>query len=66
MLTPYFDEVNKSLAKYETVKNFQILPEDLSIEKETLTPSLKVKRKVVEKIYAKELDKMYEGAVAAE
>ncbi|MFN0248969.1 MAG: AMP-dependent synthetase/ligase [Kofleriaceae bacterium] len=66
MLTPYFDEVNKGLAKYETVKNFQILPEDLSIEKETLTPSLKVKRKVVEKMYAKELDKMYEGAVSAE
>ncbi len=66
MLTPFFDEVNKSLAKYETVKNFQVLPEDLSIEKETLTPSLKVKRKVVEKMYAKELDKMYEGAVAAE
>ena len=66
MLTPFFDAVNKSLAKYETVKNFQILPEDLSIEKETLTPSLKVKRKVVEKMYAKELDKMYEGAVAAE
>ncbi len=66
LLTPYFESVNKTLAKYETVKNFQILPEDLSIEKETLTPSLKVKRKVVEKIYAKELDKMYEGAVAAE
>ena len=66
MLTPFFDEVNKGLAKYETIKQFQILPEDLSVEHGELTPSLKVKRKVVEKKYAKLLDKMYEGAVAAE
>lgn len=66
MLTPYFEEVNKSLAKYETVKQFQILPKDLTIEAGELTPSLKVKRKVVEKNYAPLLDKMYEGAVAAE
>ena len=64
MLTPYFDEVNKQLAKYETVKQFAILPRDLSIEAGELTPSLKVKRKVVEKAYANLLDKMYEGAVA--
>jgi long-chain acyl-CoA synthetase len=66
MLTPYFDEVNKSLAKYETVKQFQILPKDLTVDAGELTPSLKVKRKVVEKKYANLLDKMYEGAVAAE
>jgi len=66
MLSPYFDEVNKSLAKYETVKQFQILPKDLSVDEGELTPSLKVKRKVVEKKYATLLDKMYEGAVASE
>ena len=65
-ITPYFAEVNKSLAKYETVKQFQILPKDLSIEEGELTPSLKVKRKVVEKKYATLLDKMYAGAIAAE
>jgi long-chain acyl-CoA synthetase len=64
MLSPFFDEVNKQLAKYETVKQFAILPKDLSIEAGELTPSLKVKRKVVEKAYANLLDKMYEGAVA--
>ena len=64
MISPYFDEVNKQLAKYETVKQFAILPKDLSIEAGELTPSLKVKRKVVEKAYANLLDKMYEGAVA--
>jgi len=64
LLAPYFDEVNKSLAKYETVKQFAILPRDLSVDEGELTPSLKVKRKVVEKKYAGLLDKMYEGSVA--
>jgi long-chain acyl-CoA synthetase len=65
LLAPYFDDVNKSLAKYETVKQFAILPKDLTVEEGELTPSLKVKRKVVEKKYAGMLDKMYEGAVAS-
>jgi long-chain acyl-CoA synthetase len=64
LLEPYFAEVNKSLAKYETVKQFAILPKDLSVDEGELTPSLKVKRKVVEKKYASLLDKMYEGSVA--
>jgi long-chain acyl-CoA synthetase len=64
LISPYFDQVNKSLAKYETVKQFAILPRDLSVDEGELTPSLKVKRKVVEKRYAALLDKMYEGAVA--
>ncbi len=64
LLAPFFDEVNKSLAKYETVKQFAILPVDLTVEAGELTPSLKVKRKVVEKKYAAMLDKMYAGSVA--
>jgi long-chain acyl-CoA synthetase len=66
LLAPYFDEVNKSLAKYETVKQFAVLPKDLTVDEGELTPSLKVKRKVVEKKYAAMLDKMYEGAIAGE
>jgi long-chain acyl-CoA synthetase len=64
LLAPYFDQVNKTLAKYETVKQFAILPHDLSVDEGELTPSLKVKRKVVEKKYAGLLDKMYEGSVS--
>jgi len=64
LLAPYFDEVNKHLAKYETVKKFAILPKDLTVDEGELTPSLKVKRKVVEKKYGGLLDKMYEGAMA--
>jgi long-chain acyl-CoA synthetase len=64
LIAPYIDQVNQTLAKYETVKQFEILPKDLSIDEGELTPSLKVKRKVVEKKYAAMLDKMYSGAVA--
>ena len=64
LLTPFFDEVNKSLAKYESVKQFSVIPVDLTVEDGELTPSLKVKRKVVEKKYATMLDKMYEGSIA--
>ena len=46
------------------MKQFAILPKDLSVDEGELTPSLKVKRKVVEKKYATLLDKMYEGSVA--
>ena len=64
MIGTFIDQVNKSLNKWETIKQFAILPKDLSVEAGELTPSLKVKRKVVEKKYAALLDKMYEGAVA--
>ncbi|MGE0872552.1 MAG: long-chain fatty acid--CoA ligase [Kofleriaceae bacterium] len=64
LLAPYFEEVNKTLAQYETIKQFTVLPKDLSVDEGELTPSLKVKRKVVETKYASLLDKMYEPAVA--
>ncbi len=59
MIAPFIDGVNKSLASYETVKKFEILPADLTVDAGDLTPSLKVKRKVVEKKYAALLDQMY-------
>jgi long-chain acyl-CoA synthetase len=64
LISKYVDEVNRTLAKYETVKQFRILPRELSVDTGELTPSLKVKRKVVEKNYAELLDKMYEGSIA--
>ncbi|MBS1119109.1 MAG: AMP-dependent synthetase and ligase [Deltaproteobacteria bacterium] len=64
LVSTYFDALNQTLAKYETVKQFAILPTDLTVDAGELTPSLKVKRKVVEKKYAGLLDKMYAGAIA--
>jgi long-chain acyl-CoA synthetase len=64
LIQPYIDQVNTQIAKWETVKKFQLLPRDLTVEEGELTPSLKVKRKAVEKKYAPMLDKMYEGSLA--
>ena len=55
--------LNADLASYETLKRFAILPKDLSVEDGELTPSLKVKRKVVETKYKDVLDGFYEGSL---
>ncbi|KRF19677.1 AMP-dependent synthetase/ligase [Nocardioides sp. Soil796] len=48
MVSGYVDELNGRLNRWETIKKFKILDHDLSIESGELTPSMKVKRKVVE------------------
>ena len=53
------DELNAGLNRWETIKQFRILPKELTIEGGELTPSLKVKRKVVEKEFADVIDGMY-------
>lgn len=52
-------EVNRKLASFESIKYFHVLPAELSEQAGELTPSLKVKRKVVESRYANEIDAMY-------
>ena len=55
------DELNAKLNRWETIKKFQILDHDLSVESGELTPSLKLKRKVVEENYRDILDGFYAG-----
>jgi len=55
------DELNHRLNKWESIKAFRLLDRDLSIEDGELTPSLKVKRKVVETRYAGLIESMYGG-----
>ena len=55
------EELNNTLNKWETIKQFRILPVDLSVESGELTPSLKIKRKVIEVKYAEVIDEMYAG-----
>lgn len=61
----YIDELNKELARFETIKNFALLPADMSIEGGELTPSMKVKRKAVEEKYKAILDRFYSETIAA-
>jgi long-chain acyl-CoA synthetase len=53
------DEVNSGLASFETIKKFIILPQDFTIETGELTPSLKVKRSLINRKFQAELDSMY-------
>ncbi len=55
------DELNQRLNKWEQVKQFRVLERDLSIDEGELTPSLKVKRGVVESKFKSVIDSMYGG-----
>ncbi len=65
LLQPHIDKVNLRLARHETIKRFAILPSELKIEAGELTPSLKVRRKVVEQHYRQILDGLYAEAPPA-
>lgn len=52
------DVINQDLAQYETIKKFTLVPEEFTIEN-FLTPSLKIKRKVVSARYKGLIEAMY-------
>ena len=52
-------QLNRDLASYETVKKFRILEEELDQDKDEVTPTLKVKRKVVINNYQDLINEMY-------
>jgi long-chain acyl-CoA synthetase len=64
LVAGYIKELNAKLNRWEQIKKFSILGRDLSIEDGELTPSLKVKRRIVEKSFATDIDRMYAGALA--
>jgi long-chain acyl-CoA synthetase len=52
------------LAQFEKIKKISLLPREFSLEAGELTPSLKVKRRVIEEKYKELIDRMYEGSAA--
>lgn len=58
----YVEDLNAGLQRWQTIKKFRILPRDLDIEHGELTPSLKLKRPVVEREFADLIEEMYTGA----
>jgi long-chain acyl-CoA synthetase len=59
MISEYVDQLNARLNRWETIKKFEILDHDLTVESGELTPSMKVKRKVVEDNNKSLLDSLY-------
>ena len=53
------DDVNADRSRYEQIKRFAILPRDFTMDDDELTPTLKLKRRVVTQHFAPELDDLY-------
>ncbi|PWJ09078.1 long-chain fatty acid--CoA ligase [Streptomyces sp. NWU49] len=62
MVDGYVQQLNEGLQRWQTIKKFRLLPRDLDVEHGEITPSLKLKRPVVERAYKHLIDEMYEGA----
>ncbi|MFF7632110.1 AMP-dependent synthetase/ligase [Kitasatospora sp. NPDC008050] len=62
LIEGFVKKLNGELQRWQTIKKFSILPRDLDIEHGELTPSLKIKRPVVERTYAETVAEMYAGA----
>ncbi|MGW7490110.1 AMP-dependent synthetase/ligase [Streptomyces sp. NPDC054786] len=57
----YVERLNEGLQRWQQIRKFRLLPRDLDIEHGEVTPSLKVKRPVVERVFKDLLDDMYAG-----
>ncbi|MFE1883769.1 AMP-dependent synthetase/ligase, partial [Streptomyces diastatochromogenes] len=61
MVDGYVKQLNEGLQRWQTIKKFRLLPRDLDVEHGEITPSLKLKRPVVERTYKALIDEMYAG-----
>lgn len=54
------DKINSKLARFETIKRFKLIPHELTVDEGELTPTLKLRRNVVETKFQNEIDSIYE------
>ncbi len=54
------EELNKNLAHFETIKKVMLVPDEFSIATGEITPTLKLKRRVVENKYKQQIDQLYQ------
>ena len=66
LIQRHLDELNEELGSWETIKYFALLPHDFSEESGELTPTLKVKRRVVEDRHRDKIETMYAHRKPAE
>ncbi|MCP4362946.1 MAG: long-chain fatty acid--CoA ligase [Chloroflexi bacterium] len=54
-------KVNNMLARVEQVRRFRILPRDFTIEDGEMTPTMKIKRRIINEHFSDEIESMYQG-----
>ena len=57
---------SNELAKFERIKNFKVKRKPFSMEDGEITPTMKAKRKIIEKKYADAIEELYKGEVEAD
>jgi long-chain acyl-CoA synthetase len=55
------DDVNRELSRFEQIKRFAIVPREFSAEEGEVTPTLKLRRRVIEERFAEEIERLYTG-----
>jgi long-chain acyl-CoA synthetase len=53
------DDVNADLSRFEQIKRFRLLPRDFTADEDEVTPTMKLKRRVVEQHFAAEIEGLY-------
>lgn len=66
MMAERIETLQQQLASYEKIKRFTLLPNHFTMERGELTNTLKIRRKVLSKNYAAEIEKMYEEEVESQ
>ncbi|HEX8508998.1 MAG TPA: long-chain fatty acid--CoA ligase [Propionibacteriaceae bacterium] len=61
LVAAHVAQANKQLERWETIKRFEILPSELSVDEGEVTPSLKIRRREVEKRYEDTLNSLYDS-----
>ena len=58
----FVNEVNRGLARHETLKKVLLVPDEFTAHDGSLTPTLKIRRRVIEKRYREQVDNLYAEA----
>ncbi len=59
IIQSYFDKLNQGVASYEKIKRFAVLPGEFTVDAGEITPTLKLKRRVIQRKYASFVESMY-------
>ncbi len=60
------EDVNQSLAHFETIKKVLLVPDDFTVSAGEVTPTLKLRRKAIEQKYKDQIDSLYSNLAAVQ